>query len=95
MPKLTGTLKIDRSGGFAGLKAGTSVEVSSLDATQRTALEALFAGDGPSGNELRRDGYLYHLTTTVDGAERSIDAGEDQLPPGIGALVKDTIPRRF
>lgn len=94
MPELTGTIRIVRSGGFAGLKASASVELASLDPAQRSALGRLFADDTPRGDDRRRDGFTYQLTGTLGGAERSITVTEQQLPPGIAALVKDTLPPR-
>lgn len=95
-------LRIDlgRSGGFAGLREGASIERGDLDSNElREVEESLarvdlseLAGRSPIRGQ-GADRYQYDLTVTHGDQEAHVTIQEDQLPQELRPLI-DVVMRR-
>ena len=90
-------MRIERSGGFGGMKAGVDLQLDALTAAQRAALTALLA-KGPATRSAPAtapmpDRFTYRLhVVDAEGGQRTLVLGEDELPAPLQALAKPTLP---
>lgn len=92
-------LKIERKGGLAGfglpnsrLRSRGAIDLQSLSASDRQAIEKLFAGGAPSpAPASQADAFQYHLTMTTPQGEKTIVVPERQVPEAIRDAVHDEL----
>ena len=92
-------LKVERKGGLAGfglpssrIRSVGSVDLRTLSAGDRQAIEGLFAGGPPRGNPagaVQADAFQYHLTMTTPRGEKTVVVPEDQVPDAVRDAVHD------
>ena len=92
-------LKVERKGGLAGfglpssrIRSLGSVDLRTLSASDRQAVERMFAGDSPSATAARpvqADAFQYHLTMTTPQGEKTVVVPEDRVPDAIRDSVHD------
>ena len=88
-----------RSGGFAGLGLGCSVDTAELDAPDRRSLLDSLAGlDLPalaqqSGGAPGPDRFSYDLTVETGGQRYDLRYAERALPDGLKPLVQQLVER--
>ena len=89
-------LEVERLGGLAGfgtagsrLRSRGQLDVSTLSAEDRQALELLFSR--PPANPLRPDEFRYRLTRSLDHGPESVEVPESQVPAAVRSAVKDEI----
>lgn len=97
-PELS-SIRVERRGGLAGLRASAELAAADLSAPQRAAAAKLLAvasapasaqrASPPAGAD--RYSYRVHLRT-ADGAEQVFDFGEDDLPSAFAGLAKPQLP---
>lgn len=90
-------LRIERSGGFAGLHLKAEHEVQALGAAQRKALAQLLqrppvaAAAAPAarrGAPAAADRFHYRVQLTFpDGRQQQLDLAEDDMPEALAGLV--------
>lgn len=97
---MAGELRIDfqRTGGFAGLSIGTSVDVSQLPPEEARKLQQLVeslersgADDSPPPG--KPDRFQYELTVTRGKQSRRYRLAEQELSPDARELVKRLVDR--
>jgi hypothetical protein len=86
------TVRIERRGGFAGLKAKAEVDVSLLDDATRVAIDELFAAKTSFAPEKGADRYVYVLTRGTGADSKSVEVPERLVPAPLAASVKDSLP---
>lgn len=85
-------LKIERRGGFAGLKATGEVEFDSLDGPDQAAVEKLFKSKGKLPASPGADRYIFSVTRVTDAGEKTLEIPEHLLPASVSKAVKDKLP---
>ena len=90
-------IDVERLGGLAGfggpgsrLQSRGSVEISTLSARDRRAIDSLFAQTA-SASGVTPDGYIYRLTRHTEAGPESIEVAEQHVPPALRAATKDRI----
>lgn len=91
-----GTLKIERTGGFAGfggphLKSRGEVAFDSLSPTDQAAVDALFSGGNSAKAGSVTDGFSYRITRTVKGKTMTVTVPESRVPMSVQSQVKDML----
>lgn len=93
-------VKIERSGGVGGfggphLKSRGECSLADLSATDRTAVESLFASKGRVrgviDNSQLRDGFRYRITRQTATGSETIMVEESKLPSALLASIRDVI----
>jgi len=88
-------IRVQRSGGFAGLQAGTDVDTDSLPKEESQQLKELV--DSSSFFELppviksrnpMPDRFSYRITVESQGHEHTVEASEAELPEKLRPLVQ-------
>jgi hypothetical protein len=91
------SVRIERSGGFGGMKTGTDLQLDALTAAQRAALTTVLAKvpatrSAPASAPMP-DRFTYRLhVVDADGGQRTLVLGEDELPEPLQALARPTLP---
>ena len=85
-------LKIERRGGFAGLKGVGELDSSALSAADREAVEKLFTHKGRFKAAPGADRYIYSISRNQGAAEETVEVPEHLVPPALSAAVKDQLP---
>jgi hypothetical protein len=85
-------VKIERRGGFAGLRAHLKLDMDRLAAHEKAALESLFRHKGPLPRAPGADRYIFTITRTGPAGEAKIEVPEHLMPPSIAGAVKDELP---
>jgi hypothetical protein len=95
-------LRIERSGGLAGLRASATVDATALTADQTQALATLRAAAqgralrpaaaASAGRGADRFAYRVHLVL-ADGSSRTLDVAESDMPEALSALAAPILPR--
>ena len=95
------SVRVERSGGLAGLKASGERAGDSLTGPQREAVHKVLqnaaapTASGTAGGVARggadRFGYRVRVVHD-DGSERSIDVFEDDMPKVLAAIAKSELP---
>ena len=85
-------LKIERRGGFAGLKAGAEIDIDGLPEADRQAIEALFAARQPFAPAPGADRFEYVMTRETGAGARQVTVPEHLIPPFVRRAVKDRLP---
>lgn len=89
------SLRIERSGGLGGTKAGADLALDTLTPPQRKALTALLQRKAPGARSAppAPDRFTYRLhVVDADGAGRTLVIAEDDMPTALQALVKPALP---
>jgi hypothetical protein len=95
----TGTLKIERIGGLAGIglpgskvRSTGETTVSALSEADRAQVESLFRNPGQvRGSGLERDALRYRITRSVEGRDQTIEVPEAAVPAALKACVTDKL----
>jgi hypothetical protein len=95
MPSEGTTIDFERSGGFAGMTLGTSVDTASLPPDEAREIEELLQKvdfDALRGRPPRAargaDRFQYSLTANVKGVRQSVSISEGDLTPELRVLVE-------
>ncbi len=87
-------IRLERTGGVAGLRRSFAVDSATLAPEQETELRALLAAadldHAPSTPALRPgqvDAFLYRLTVEDEGVERCMSVGEEALTSELSRLL--------
>ena len=93
------SVSIERSGGFAGMKARVDLDGATLTPAQHAALASLVrgagAGSAPAASPSARgaDGFAYRVQVVdAAGTRTSFSVGESEMPDALGALCKPQLP---
>jgi hypothetical protein len=88
-------ISFERTGGFAGMRMVTTVDVDSLPASEAAMLRKLVAdvdffnlSEIPAGKAIP-DGFQYAITVEGDGKQRTIQVAEASIPDKLRPLLKD------
>jgi hypothetical protein len=88
-------ISFERTGGFAGMRMVTTVDVDSLPASEAAMLRKLVAdvdffnlAEIPAGKAVP-DGFQYAITVEGDGKQRTIQVAEASIPDKLRPLLKD------
>ena len=91
-------LHVERIGGLAGfggtrshLRSQGEVDLGTLSAAERQAVESLFQSRGNAEPSQVRDGFLYRIARTTPGGVETIEVPEDVVPAAIRQCVKDEL----
>ncbi|MFT3906204.1 MAG: hypothetical protein QM718_07875 [Steroidobacteraceae bacterium] len=87
----SGRLTIERRGGLAGLKARGEVDVATLAAADRSALEALFSHPGRLPPAPGADRFTYRITRESAAGPQTLDVPEHLLPRCLADAVHDEL----
>ena len=89
-------LEVERLGGLAGfgtaashLRSRGQLDISTLSAEDRQALELLFSK--PPASSLRADEFRDRLTRWTDKGQDSVEVPESQVPPAVRSALKDEL----
>ena len=93
------SLRIERTGGLAGLPVSVDVDGATLTAAQRKALNKVSqaapkgpaAASAPPPGGADRFQYRLHVVQS-DGQQRVIEVSEDDMPQALGMLAKPGLP---
>ena len=85
-------LKIERRGGFAGLKGVGELDSAALSAADREAVEKLFMHKGRFKAAPGADRFIYSISRKQGAGEETIEVPEHLVPPALSAVVKDQLP---
>ena len=89
-------IKVEKLGGFAGfgssahLRSEGEVELEQLPEPDRAKIARLLARDSKD-HPSSLSQFVYRLTWEDGGKTRSVDVGEDELPPSVVAAVTDKL----
>ena len=93
------SLRIERTGGLAGLPVSVEVDGASLTAAQQKALDKVSQAvqkdlaAAPAAVARGADRFRYRLhVVQSDGQQRVIDVSEDDMPQALGVLAKPGLP---
>ena len=89
------SLRIERSGGLGGMKAGCDLAPDELTPPQRKALAALLQRQAPGARSAppAPDRFTYRLhVVDADGTNRTLVVAEDDMPTALQSLVKPVLP---
>lgn len=93
------SLRIERTGGLAGLPVSVEVDGATLAAAQQKALDKLSQAvqkdpvAAPAEVPRGADRFRYHLHVMhSDGQQRVIDVSEDDMPQALRILIKPGLP---
>ena len=91
------SLRIERTGGFAGTPVSVDVDGATLTAAQRKALDKVSqaakgpaAAAAPTPRGADRFSYRLHVVQS-DGQQRVIEVSEDDMPQALGMLAKPAL----
>jgi hypothetical protein len=87
-------VRIERRGGFAGMRASAQCECAALTPGQRASLEALVSRSPASaGTGAGADRFGFRIEAVhEDGSSQVIEVSEESMPEELQALVKPTLP---
>ena len=93
------SLRIERTGGLAGLPVSVDVDGATLTAVQRKALDKVSqaapkgptATAAPTPRGADRFHYRLHVLQS-DGQQRVLEVSEDDMPQALGMLAKPGLP---
>ena len=90
------SVRIERSGGFAGLKASVELEGAALTAPQRHAVMALVGTAGAARAAAAvpapdRFSYRVHVTD-ADGRSLTLTLSEEDMPDALRSLCRPHLP---
>lgn len=93
------SVRIERTGGLAGIPVSVDVKGATLTAAQRKALDEVSqaapkgaaAAAAPTPRGADRFSYRLHVVHS-DGQQRVIDVSEDDMPHALGILAKPSLP---
>jgi hypothetical protein len=86
-------IEFERSGGFAGMTIGTTVDTNTLSSAEAHELVQLVTATNfinlPSHTNGTRgaDQFIYKLTFHVEGLTRTIETTDSTMPPSLRPLV--------
>lgn len=83
--------KIERRGGFAGLKAEGTIEADSLGEEDRSTMESLFKMKGALPAAPGADRFVYKVTRENDTGTKTMEIPETLLPRAVTRAVKDSL----
>lgn len=91
-------LHVERIGGLAGfgrtrshLQSRGEVDLETLSAEDKRAVESLFQSHGNAEPSRVRDGFLYRIARTTPGGVETIEVPEDVVPVAIRQCLKDEL----
>jgi hypothetical protein len=90
------SIKVEKLGGFAGfgssahLRSEGEVELEKLPEPDRAKVARLLARDAKD-HPSSLSQFVYRLSWEDGGETKSVDVGEDELPPSVVAAVKDKL----
>ena len=94
MPFEGARIEFERSGGFAGISLGTSVDTSQLSPDEAREMEELLAKvnfSAPRELPMRAsrgaDRFQYNLTVTRGGQTQTVSIGESEVTPELRPLL--------
>ncbi len=89
-------IQFARSGGFAGMRLGGTIDTSTLDPGEAQALQQELANarffELPAqlsgGSSAERDRYQYEITVEDGGKKHTVVAGESAIPANLQPLIQ-------
>ena len=93
------SLRIERTGGLAGLPVSVEIDGATLTAAQQKALDKVSQAvqkdpaAAPAAVPRGSDRFHYRLhVVQSDGQQRVLDVSEDDMPQALGVLAKPGLP---
>ena len=90
------SIRIERRGGLAGLRASAEVMAAELSASQRAAVVQLLAAPAARGAPSPAPGadrYRFRVSVrTADGGEQVLDLAESEMPDALAGLARPRVP---
>jgi len=90
------TLHVERTGGLAGfggararIRSHGQVDLTTLSAADRTAVDALFHGPAAAEAAGAADGFRFRLTRATPAGTETVVSPEAAVPTAVAACVKD------
>ena len=87
-------VKLERSGGFAGIKRTVAVDAATLPPEDAAELARLVAAadlehysETPTDRPGKPDRFIYRLTVEHEGGQRSVSVGEEAVSPVLRRLL--------
>ena len=86
-------VRIERRGGFAGLRPSVDCAYAALSAAQQGALHGVLAACAGGPPSPGADRFAYRVEVVHgSGPDRTLDLPEDAMPAALAALVRPTLP---
>lgn len=92
-------ISFERTGGIAGMRMATTIDLDSLPKPDADALRKLIAEADffnltvPEAGKAIPDGFQYTLTIDGDGQHRTIQVGETSIPDKLRPLLNELSSR--